>query len=180
MKPIRHPAVPGLIAGIVLILQSCASYDDNSTSFQKEQPAITARVENLHNKVSDIYCPCNEIPGFDLVFDLAIENKSKKPQTVHAFAWAENDVILPPERGIWPIAAVDSCLTETGELNIADYTSGTKIELVAQSIFTETEIAILQPMGYYEGEPVRFNKLRIELWSHAGNRIFGKTIDIEY
>lgn len=149
-------------------------------SLQKEQPTITARVENLHNKMSDIYCPCNEIPGFDLVFDLAIENKSTKPQPVYAFAWAENDIISPAERGIWPIAAVDSCLTETGELDIADYTTGTKIDVPAQSIFTETEIAILPPMGYYEGELVRFNKLRIELWSQIGNRVFGKTIDIKY
>lgn len=180
MKPIRYLATLGLVAGIVFSLPSCASYDNGSSPFQKEEPTITARVENLHNKMSNLYCPCNEIPGFELLFDLAIENKNSKSQMVYAFAWAENDIISPAERGIWPISAVDSCLSETGELDIADYTTGTKIDAAANSIFTETEIAILQPMGYYKGELVRFNKLRIELWSQAGSRIFGKTIDIEY
>jgi hypothetical protein len=136
------------------------------------KPPIAARIENLREAPSSLYCECNNIPGRDLVFDLVVQNKSNVQKTVYAFIWATNDNVNPPERSLWPVSAVNSCLTETGELDVSDPRTGKKIELAAGGLSRLKGKTILQPIGWFEGELVRFQKLRIEIWLAGGGRIF--------
>ncbi len=144
-----------------------------------EQPTVTATLTNLRERPSEIYCPCNNIPGRDLVFDIIITNKGEKPQTVYAFVWATNDDLSPPERGIWPISAVDSCLTDRGELSVKDHTTGRRIEVQGRKAVTIAENSILEPIGYQDGKLMSFCKLRIQLWSKSGNMVFDKAVHLE-
>jgi len=118
------------------------------------------------------------MPGRDLVFDLTIENNTEEATTVYAFVWVTNDHVSPPERALWPTSAVDSCLTETGELNVTDYTAGAKINLSGRDSATLSANSILQPFGYYKGQLLDFHELRIELWSNNGSCIFEKTVNL--
>jgi len=144
-----------------------------------EQPTVTATLMNLRERPSDIYCSCNNIPGRDLVFDLIIANKDNKRQTVYAFVWATNDNLSPPERGLWPLSAVDSCLTDTGELRIKDHTTGRKIEVQGKKAVTIAENSILEPIGYQDGKLMSFSRLRIQLWSKSGNLVFEKAVHLK-
>ena len=179
MKVVEHLMVLAVVAGSVLTVLSCESSDDSSAGYDQGQPVVTADIENLHARPSQIYCPCNNMPGRELVFDLVVENSGKATRTVYAFVWATNDEVSPPERGLWPVAAVDSCLTRTGELNVTDYTRGTEVNVDGQESVTVSGNSILEPAVHYKGQLVEFRKLRIELWSRTGNRIFQKTIDRE-
>lgn len=179
MRLIERMIILTVVGSSVFILQSCDTSDDNSASSCQSQSFVTVDVRNLHNRESKIYCPCNNMPGRDLVFDLVVENNGDEAQTVYAFVWATNDEVSPPERGLWPTSAVDSCLSEAGELNVTDYTVGAEINLDRQDSRTISRNSILQPFGYYKGELIDFRKLRIELWSKTGNRIFEKTVNIE-
>ena len=177
MKVIERLMVLVVVVSGVFILSSCESSNDNSARYHEGQPVVTADIENLHTQPSHIYCLCNNMPGRELVFDLVVENSGKSTRTVYAFVWATNDEVSPPERGLWPVAAVDSCLTSTGELNVTDYTSGTELNIDGQGSVTVSGNSILEPAVHYKGQLVEFCKLRIELWSRTGNRIFEKTID---
>ena len=176
MKVIERLMVLAVLVSSVFILPSCESLDDNSASCEG-QPVVTADIENLHTQPSQIYCLCNNMSGRELIFDLVVENSGKATRTVYAFVWATNDEVSPPERGLWPVAAVDSCLTSTGELNVTDYASGTEVNIDGQESVTVSGNSILEPAVHYKGQLVEFRKLRIELWSKTGNRIFEKTID---
>ena len=178
MRLIERLIIVSLVAGCICILQSCDTSDDSSADFSKGQSPVTADVKNLHNRPSKIYCPCNNMPGRDLVFDLTVENNSEQAKTVYAFVWVTNDEVSPPERALWPTSAVDSCLTNTGQLNVTDYTTGTKINLNGQDSATLSANSILQPFGYYKGQILNFHELRIELWSNTGSRIFEKTVNL--
>jgi len=134
---------------------------------------------NLRERPSDIYCSCNNIPGRDLVFDLIIANNESKRQTVYAFVWATNDDLSPPERGLWPLSAVDSCLTETGGLRIKDHTTGRRIEVQGKQAVTIAENSILEPIGYQDGKLMSFSQLLIQLWSEPGNMVFEKDVHLE-
>jgi hypothetical protein len=177
MKVIERLMVLAVVVSSVFTLSSCESTDNNSARHYKGESVVTADIENLHTQPSQIYCACNDMPGRELVFDLAVENSAKATRTVYAFVWATNDEVSPPERGLWPVAAVDSCLTSTGELNVTDYTSGTEVSINGQGSVTVPGNSILEPAVHYKGQLVEFRKLRIELWSRTGNRIFQKTID---
>ncbi len=179
MKVIERLMVLAVVVSSVLTLPSCESSDDNSARYCEVQPVVTADIENLHTRPSQIYCLCNNMPGRELVFDLVVENSGKATRTVYAFVWATNDEVFPPERGLWPVVAVDSCLTSTGELNVTDCTSGTAVNIDGQESVTVSGNSILEPAVHYKGQLVEFRKLRIELWSKTGNRIFEKTIDRE-
>ena len=178
MRLIERLIILSVVATGVCILQSCDTSDDSSADFSKAGSPVTADVKKLHNRPSKIYCPCNNMPGRDLVFDLTVENNAEEATTVYAFVWATNDEVSPPERALWPTSAVDSCLTKTGELNVTDYTAGTKINLSGENSATLSSNTILQPFGYYEGQLIDFHKLRIELWSKTGSRIFEKTVNL--
>ena len=177
MKVIKRLMVLAVVVSSVLALSSCESSDDNSARYSEREPVVTADIENLHTQPSQIYCPCNNMPGRELVFDLVVENSGKATRTVYAFVWATNDEVFPPERGLWPVVAVDSCLTSTGELNVTDCTSGTAVNIDGQGSVTVSGNSILEPAVHYKGQLVEFRKLRIELWSISGSRIFEKTID---
>ncbi|MHC4395153.1 MAG: hypothetical protein ACYS1A_05820 [Planctomycetota bacterium] len=178
MRLIERLIIFTVVATGVLILQSCDTSDDNSADFSKARSPVTADVKNPHNRPSKIYCPCNNMPGRDLVFDLTVENNAEEAKTVYAFVWATNDDISPPERALWPTSAVDSCLTKTGRLNVTDYTAGTEINLSGKNSITLSSNTILQPFGYYKGQLIDFHELRIELWSNTGSRIFERTINL--
>lgn len=179
MKLIERLMVLAVVVSSVLTLSSCESSDDDSARYQEGQPVVTADIEKLHTQPSQIYCLCNNMPGRELVFDLVVENRGKATRTVYAFVWATNDEVSPPERGLWPVAAVDSCLTSTGELNVTDYTSGTEVNIDGHGSVTVSGNSILEPAVHYKGQLVEFRKLRIELWSKTGNRIFERTIDLK-
>ena len=177
MRVIEQLLVLTVFVGSVFILPSCESSDDDSSGYYEGQPVVTADIENLHTQPSDIYCLCNNMPGRELVFDLVVENSGKATRTVYAFVWATSDEVTPPERGLWPVAAADSCLTRTGELHVTDYTSGTEVNVDGQGSVTVSGNSILEPAVHYRGQLVEFRSVRIELWSRAGNRIFRKTVN---
>jgi len=178
MRLIERLIILSVVAGGACILQSCETSYDISVVFSKARSPVTADVKNLHNRPSKIYCPCNNMPGRDLVFDLTVENNSEQATTVYAFVWVTNDEVSPPERALWPTSDVDSCLAETGELNVTDYTAGAKINLRGLDSATLSANSILQPFGYYKGQLLDFHELRIELWSNTGLRIFEKTVNL--
>ncbi|UCH61661.1 MAG: hypothetical protein JSU77_07530 [Fidelibacterota bacterium] len=175
---LKQPFVPTIVAAVLIIALSCTSSRDR-IMVAMEQTSVTATVTNLRERPSEIYCPCNNIPGRNLVFDLIIANKGKKLQTVYAFVWATNDDLSPPERGIWPISAVDSCLTDRGELSIKDHTTGRKIEVQGQQAVTIAENSILEPIGYQDGKLMSYSELRIQLWSKSGNLEFDETVHLK-
>ena len=174
---IERLMVLAVVVGSVSTLSSCESSDDNSARYSEREPVVTADIENLHTRPSQIYCSCNNMPGRELVFDLVVENNGEAARTVYAFVWATNDEVSPPERGLWPVAAVDSCLTSTGELDVTDCTSGTEVNIDGQGSVTVSGNSILEPAVHYRGKLVEFRRVRIELWSRSGNRIFQKTIN---
>ncbi|MHC4738265.1 MAG: hypothetical protein ACYS9Y_05105 [Planctomycetota bacterium] len=178
MRLIERLIILSVVATGVFILQSCDTSDDSSADFSKDRSFVTADVKKLHNRPSKIYCPCNNMPGRDLVFDLTVENNAEEAKTVYAFVWVTNDEVSPPERALWPTSAVDSCLTNTGQLNVTDYTAGTKINLKVGDMATLSANSILQPFGYYKGQLLDFHEMRIELWSNTGSRIFEKTVNL--
>ncbi|UCF36869.1 MAG: hypothetical protein JSU96_19000 [Acidobacteriota bacterium] len=107
----------------------------------------------------------------DLVFDLTIENRGTVPVTLFAFVWATNDDVDPPERGLWPLDAVEESLTERGELRVGDPTVGHELTLSGGESHRLESLSILQPIGWYEGERVLFKQLKVELWNADGQRL---------
>ena len=106
-----------------------------------------------------------------VVFDVVIKNRSNESRTVDAFLWAANDKVNPPERGLWPVASVDTCLTDTGELKVSEPKKGERFKLGPKAVVKRTGQSILLPMGWYEGELVRFHTIRLEIWSIDGKRL---------
>jgi hypothetical protein len=139
---------------------------------------VTAAIENLGERPSSLYCSCNNIEGRELVFDLAIANQTAVAQRVYAFVWATNDGVTPPERGLWPVSAVDSCLTETGELDVREPSAGTLVEVLSGTSVRVEENTIQQPIGWYEGQLVSFESLWIQLWSVDGELVFETVVDL--
>jgi hypothetical protein len=135
-------------------------------------PVVVARIEHIRETPSALYCECNQIRGRNLVFDLALENRSDRSLTVYAFVWAANDRVDPAERGLWPVAAVDSCLTKTGELKIQDPRRGARCALRPRGAATLKGSSLLQPIGWFEGRLVSFETLRVEVWSADAGRLF--------
>ncbi len=176
---LKQTVVPIIVAAVFLVTLSCTSLRERFMASAIEQPTVTATLMNLRERPSDIFCSCNNIPGRDLVFDLIIANKENKRQTVYAFVWATNDNLSPPERGLWPLSAVDSCLTDVGELRIKDHTTGKRIEVQGKKAVTIAENSILEPIGYQDGELMSFCKLRIQLWSKSGNLVFEKAVHLK-
>lgn len=176
---LKQAIVPIIVAAVFLAALSCTSLRESSMAGAIEQPTATATLTNLRERPSEIYCPCNNIPGRDLVFDLIITNKGKKRQTVYAIVWATNDDLSPPERGIWPISAVDSCLTDSGELMVKDHTTGRRIEVQGKKAVTIAENSILEPIGYQDGKLMSYCELLIQLWSKPGNLVFEKAVHLE-
>ena len=139
---------------------------------------VTASIENLDERPTSLYCSCNNIDGRELVFDLAVTNRSKVHQQVHAFVWATNDQVSPPERGLWPLSAIDTSLTETGELEVTDPTAGTLIDVPPGASVRVEENTIRQPIGWIEGELVSFQSLWLQLWSAEGALVFEALVDL--
>lgn len=142
------------------------------------QPEVTASIQNLRERPSSLYCSCNNIDGRELVFDLALTNRTAVPQQVYAFVWAANDEVSPPERGLWPLDAVESCLTETGELDVNKPSDGFPVEVPPGAAVVIEENAILQPIGWLEGEQVSFESLLLQLWSAEGELVFEAKTDL--
>ncbi len=139
---------------------------------------VTAAIENLGERPTSLYCSCNNIDGRELVFDLVITNQTRVPQQVYAFVWATNDEVSPPERGLWPLSAVDTCLTETGELDVKKPLAGALVEVSSGFSVRVEEITILQPIGWLEGELVSFESLWLQLWSAEGELVFEAVVDL--
>jgi hypothetical protein len=139
---------------------------------------VTAAIENLGERPTSLYCSCNNIDGRELVFDLAITNQTAVAQQVYAFVWATNEEVSPPERGLWPLSAVDTCLTETGELDVRKPLAGTLVEVPSGASVRVRENTIVQPIGWFEGQLVSFESLWLQLWSAEGELVFEAVIDL--
>jgi hypothetical protein len=139
---------------------------------------VVAHLKDLRERPSKIYCSCNNIPGRDLVFDLIIENRSGAHRSVFAFVWANNDEVNPPERALWPVSAVDTCLTDTGELDISSPEEGVRVDIEPGQSVVVDDISLLQPIGFMNGRLVSFRQLRVELWNQAGERIFESVVEV--
>jgi hypothetical protein len=139
---------------------------------------VIAAIENLGERPTSLYCSCNNIDGRELVFDLAITNKTAVAQRVYAFVWATNDGVTPPERGLWPLSAVDTCLTETGELDVREPSAGTLVDVPSGDSIRVQENAIVQPIGWFEGQLVSFESLWLQLWSAEGELVFETVVDL--
>jgi hypothetical protein len=140
---------------------------------------VTAAIGNLSERESELYCSCNNIDGRELVFDLIVTNASATPKRVYAFVWAANDQVSPPERGLWPLSAVETCLTETGELDVRDPTSGTLIKVPPADSALVQENAILQPIGWMDGKLVSYELLRLQLWSSEGELVYETVLELK-
>lgn len=177
--PILKPlvALAFVVSGLCLLRPTGGPFH-NDTPSANVRSAITAQITNLHHKPSALYCSCNGIDGRDLIFDLLVRNRRTETQNVYAFVWATNDAVSPPERGLWPVAAVDTCLTDTGQLRITDCTAGRRITVPGRGTVTVQGNAILEPLGWLDGKPVSFRTLRVELWSVTDGRVFQQTVDL--
>jgi hypothetical protein len=142
-------------------------------------PEVTAHLKNLRERPSKLYCSCNNIPGRELVFDLAIENRSPASRSVFAFVWATNDEVTPPERALWPVSAVDTCLTDSGELDVSSPEEGVRVDIEPGRSVVLDGNSLLQPIGWMNGRLVGFRQLHLELWNQAGERIFEDVIEVE-
>lgn len=142
------------------------------------ESGVTASIENLDERPTSLYCSCNNIDGRELVFDLAVTNRSDVYQQVYAFVWATNDQVSPPERGLWPLSAIDASLTDTGELEVTDPSAGTLIELPSGASVRLKENTIRQPIGWLEGELVSFQSLWLQLWSAEEELVFEAVVDL--
>lgn len=139
---------------------------------------VTATVTGIHERASAIFCSCNNIEGRDLVFDLVVENRGEVSLRLYAFVWASNDNLNPPERGLWPLSAVETALDESGSLVVRDHTQGKLLEVEPRSVVQLSQNFILQPIGWWEGEPIRFRQLRAQLWSQTGTLLFDHSFEI--
>jgi hypothetical protein len=137
-------------------------------------------VENLHERPSNLYCSCNNIDGEDLVFDLVVGNRGSQARTLHAFVWASNDDVSPPERALWPVSAVVSALDERGELRISDPAAGVRLDLPAGRTQRFGDCSVLQPIGWYAGSRVRFKLLRVQLWDEDGSLALSRDFPAEF
>lgn len=141
-------------------------------------PEVVAHLKNLRERPSKLYCSCNNIPGRDLVFDLIVESRSQASRSVFAFVWATNDEVTPPERALWPVSAVETCLTDTGELDVSSPEEGVRVDIEpGQSVVVKGN-SLLQPIGWMNGELVSFRQLHVELWNQAGERTFKKVVEV--
>ncbi len=141
-------------------------------------PEVVAHLKNLRERPSKLYCACNNIPGRELVFDLIVESRSQASRSVFAFVWATNDEVTPPERALWPVSAVDTCLTDTGELDISSPEEGVRVDIEPGRFVGVNDNSLLQPIGWMNGELVSFRQLHLELWNQAGERIFKNVVEV--
>jgi hypothetical protein len=160
--------------GLVLLNASATPLVEEADS----ESVVTASIENLDERPTSLYCACNNIDGRELVFDLTVTNRSDAPRQVYAFVWASNDQVSPPERGLWPLSAIDASLTDTGELEVTDPSAGTLIELQSGASVRLKENTIRQPIGWFEGELVSFQALWLQLWSAEGELVFEALVDL--
>jgi hypothetical protein len=142
-------------------------------------PEVVAHLKGLRERPSKLYCSCNNIPGRDLVFDLVVENRSDAPRSVFAFVWASNDEVTPPERALWPVSAVDTCLTDTGELDVSSPEEGVRVDVEPGQSVVVDNISLLQPIGWMNGRLVSFRQLHLELWNQAGERTFKSVVEVK-
>jgi hypothetical protein len=141
-------------------------------------PEVVAHLKNLRERPSKLYCTCNNIPGRNLVFDLIVENHSQASRSVFAFVWANNDEVTPPERALWPVSAVDTCLTDTGELAVSSPEEGVRVDVEPGRSVVLDDISLLQPIGWMNGRLVSFRQLHLELWNQAGERVFKNVVEV--
>ncbi len=178
MPGVKFLVVLAFVVNAVCLMRPSGASTHHVTPRANRGSAVSAAIANLHHKPSAIFCSCNGISGRDLVFDLLVRNPHRDPRVLHAFVWATNDSVSPPERGLWPVAAVDSCLTESGELRITDGTAGSRITVPGRGTVRLAGNTILEPPVWFDGKPVRFRTLRIELWSAEEGRVFQNTVDL--
>lgn len=133
----------------------------------------------IHERKSSIYCSCNNIEGRDLVFDLLLENFGDSALEAYIFVWAANDEVDPPERGLWPVSAVDDALTESGDLDVRVPRAGHRVLLSPNQEFRIEDASILQPIGWADGALVRFTKLRIQAWSEDGRPLLDLPFELD-
>jgi len=140
---------------------------------------VSAAVIQVSERESEEYCTCNNIPGRDMVLGLEVENSGNKSCTLYAFIWAANDEVNPPERGMWPTAAIDTCLDDEGNFLVRNYKAGAVLQVPPHERIEISEIVIPQPIGFFDGVQVRFQKLKIELWADPGTCLFSDTVDLD-
>jgi len=174
MAPKTHWFVAIVFGGVVLLTPAASTRAERLGA----EGGLTAAIENLSERPTSLYCSCNNIDGRELVFDLAITNQTAVAQKVYAFVWAANDAVTPPERSLWPLSAVDTGLTETGELEVREPLAGTLVEVPSGSSVRVQDNAILQPIGWFEGQQVSFELLWLQLWSGEGELVFETVVDL--
>lgn len=139
---------------------------------------LRVSVTGLHERKSSIYCSCNNIEGRDLAFSLVVENLTNRALEAYLFVWAANDEVTPPERGLWPVSAVDDALTEGGDLDVRVPEAGHRVRLRPHEELTIEEASILQPIGWADGALVRYTRLRIQAWSSDGRQLLEQPINL--
>ena len=143
--------------------------------FSKAKYLIKTDIDNLQHKTDLEYGVTN------FLFDITIKNIGEKPLTIYGFAYAENDKISPPARGLWPITAISTCLTQRRRLDIQDHNKGYKINVPAKDVI-KIEAAINYPQTWHDGTPIkksRFNELLLILYSETGERVYNEKYEIE-
>jgi hypothetical protein len=166
-------AAAGATLALLLGVSNPAGAGDGGDS------GVVAHLKNLRESRSKLYCTCNNIPGRILVFDLVVENRSETSRSVFAFVWANNDEVTPPERALWPVSAVDTCLTDTGELAVSSPEDGVRIDLEPGASVVVDGRSLPQPIGWMNGKLVSFRELHVELWDQTGDRILKEVFEVE-
>ena len=126
-----------------------------------DQPVIAATL-------TDIKHQRDSVGQFQFRFNLTCRNLTARDQEIYIFIWAQNDTIIPPERGIWPMMASINNLTGRRQLQVTDHRTGARFDLAggASEITTGAIVA-------WEKAP--FIEYRVVVYSGTGQKIFDET-----
>ena len=128
----------------------------------KELPRVVA-------VLSTIQFQYDAVGQYQCQFNLFVKNQNDKVQTVYAFVWAQNDFVIPPERGLWPMEArINNNLSPSQQLWVQNHKKGA--EFILEPGETKTTSGAL-----IASEKAPFTEIRIVLYSDDGEKIFDET-----
>jgi len=119
----------------------------------------------------------------EMWFDLQISCNNKTAKEFYVFAWAQNDYVTPPARGVWPIQASQYCLSPRSQLwvNEENYKNGYHLILQPEQKFIH-ECGIFMPVNPATNKPLAniFTEMQIRIYSDQGERIYKKTFKFNH
>jgi len=154
------------LVGLTCILIS--AHLSSTPQAATEPSPIRVTLTDWKEQSSDLFCSCNNVEGRVLVFDVSVENPGPSHRTVYLFVWLSNDDVRPHERALWPPEAIPTSLTDQGDLAVSEASAGHRIYLGPGQQEVLIGKAVPQPVGWYDGEPVRYLQLRLLALSPEG------------